>query len=790
MIVMTMMFMMKSVVESNSKNPAVIKLKNGLGHMKKRKRRCIIRFHKERKEGEDKYRNLLMLYFPFRDEVRDLKGDFPSFEAYYDQVKDCVKANEALFSVNADAIDNAYQDLQCMGPPEDGWDGIAPNALFQQAEQEAEGMVTERELPEEGQENVDLAPNSPTANRSELHARFSAELNKALMSPQEYRAMMRSLNTKQKEVIMFHRKWCKEAIFALKHSKPMAQYKVFLSGPGGVGKSHIIKLVHYETMKLLKPLSGHFEPDDLPVLLTAFTGTAAFGIEGMTLHSALGFNCGPKNKKDYQPASSEKLNTLRLRLGKLKLLIIDEVSMVGSDLLYHIHRRLEDICGSSDPDSRFGGVSILAVGDLFQLQPVGQNHVFTSPSDSYARLHASLWEENFQMLELTQSMRQKDDQHFAQLLMRVRTANCSQDDISLLKSRVISKQDVNYPSQALHVFKTNKEVDLHNTEHLGKLTTQVFDIKAIDQKKDVHTGIIDVNISTKPSDTGGLREVVSIAVGARVMVTVNIDVSDGLANGVCGTVVGIEHSRNQVHTIMVEFDSDRVGKKATAESQYRSSYPGAVPITRQDVQFCVGRGRRSIEAKRMQFPLTLAWGCTIHKVQGKTLDKVVVSMEGNGRFMPGQAYVALSRVKQLDGLFLLGFDPAAIRVNPAVIREMDRLRQQVVPSNTDRSISSSSVNIRLLNVCSYLEHLENLKSDETIDETVDVLCFVETFLKHQQEIDLVIPDAQCFRADRPVAVGRGGGVMTVTRQQLLPKGLHLSVSELEFTAISVRNCQQ
>ena len=131
-------------------------------------------------------------------------------------------------------------------------------------------------------------------------------------------------------------------------------------------------------MKFLKTLSGYFEPDELPILLTAFTGTAAFGIDGMTFHSALGLSCGPNSKSQYQPASNEKLNTLRSRLGKLKLLVIDEVSMVGADLLYRIHRRLQDITGSSD---RFGGVSILAVGDLFQLQPVGQNHVFGLPSD-------------------------------------------------------------------------------------------------------------------------------------------------------------------------------------------------------------------------------------------------------------------------------------------------------------------------------------------------------------------------------------------------------------------------
>ena len=334
--------------------------------------------------------------------------------------------------------------------------------------------MVERQLPQENHiDNIDLGPNARPAS-SELHARFSAELGKTLMTPQQYRKMMRSLNNKQMEVVKLHRKWCKDMIFSLKHDLPTPVYRIFLSGPGGVGKSHVIKLIHYETMKLLKPLSGHFEPDDLPVIRTAFTGTAAFGIEGMTLHSAFSFSCGPGSKKEYQPASSEKLNTLRSRLGKLKLLIIDEVSMVGADLLYHIHRRLQDIIGISSADSRFGGISILAVGDLYQLQPVGQSHVFGLPSDSYARLHGSLWEENFQMIELTESMRQKEDGQFAELLMRVRTAKCTDSDIALLKSREITTTDPTYPEMALHVFKTNKEVDHHNLAHIRNLPSQVY----------------------------------------------------------------------------------------------------------------------------------------------------------------------------------------------------------------------------------------------------------------------------------------------------------------------------
>ena len=654
-------------------------------------------------------------------------------------------------------------------------------------------MVQEREVPGVDQlHNVDLAPQPADNQRSELHARFTAELDKSLMSPQHYRAMMRSLNSKQMDVVMYHRKWCKDTILALKHDHPLPQYTMFLSGPGGVGKSHVIKLIHYETMKLLKPLSGHFEPDELPVLLTAFTGTAAFGIDGMTLHSALSFTCGPRSKKVYQPASSEKLNTLRSRLGKLKLLIIDEVSMVGADLLYHIHRRLQDICGGSDPDSRFGGVSILAVGDLFQLQPVGQNHVFGLPSDSYARLHGSLWAENFHLIELTESMRQKEDQQFADLLMRVRTATCTQEDVELLKTRVVSKSDNGYPSDALHVFKTNKEVDEHNAEHLKQIQTPVFHIKSVDVKKDVRTGLIDVAISSKPSDSGGLREVVSVAVGVRVMVTVNINVSDGLANGVCGTVTGIDSTGNEVHTILVKFDSVRVGKQAIADSQYKQIFPGSVPIQRQSVKFFTGKGRQSVEAKRSQFPLTLAWGCTIHKVQGKTLDKIVVCMQGNGAFMPGQAYDAFSRVRNLNSLYFIGFDAKAIKVNAAAIAEMDRMQVQapLLMQGTDMThCSDTGLKITLLNIRSYVEHEKDLHVHKEL-HNVDIFCFVETFLKESHQVSSVLGNSRIFRADRPTSLGRGGGVMIAANEDVSPYQLVIPLSGIEYTIISVTKCSR
>ena len=256
---------------------------------------------------------------------------------------------------------------------------------------------------------------------------------------------------------MFHRK-CKKAIIALKEGKPVEPYHVFLSGPGGVGKSHVIKLIYSDTLKFLR-LSGAIEPDDVIVLLTAPTGVAAFNISGMTLHSA--FLLGGGKYTGFQPLSHDRLNTLRSKLSKLTLVIIDEVSMVGSNMLLEIHKRLQQIKGVSD-DVTFGGVSILAVGDLYQLPPVAQAPLFSIVSDFYAQLYrsGSLWVDEFQL----------------------RTNDCTPEDLDILKSRVITADSPNYPTHVLHVYRLNDYANDRNRLMLNSLAPQCeqYTIKASD----------------------------------------------------------------------------------------------------------------------------------------------------------------------------------------------------------------------------------------------------------------------------------------------------------------------
>ena len=179
--------------------------------------------------------------------------------------------------------------------------------------------------------------------------------------------------------------------------------------------------------------------------------------------------------------------------------------MVGYTTLLQIHRRLHDIMGTIKNDVYFGGVSVMAVGDFYQLDPVKKSPVFQPPSDSYASLNPfHMWKDLFLLAELQQIMRQKSDRHFAELLNRARIGELNSDDLDTLKSRIILPDDDNYPHDSLHAFPTNVQVDNHNTKMKSALNTPLRHMHAVDARKDIQTGKADVKVPDDPSKTGGL----------------------------------------------------------------------------------------------------------------------------------------------------------------------------------------------------------------------------------------------------------------------------------------------
>ena len=739
------------VLESNNTSTQIT-LTDGFGKMNKRKQEAVIRFRKYNKQTDPTnwYRAKLMLYYPWFDEQTDLLGGYPSYEVHYRHVCDTVHTNEAKYTI--EDVDD--MDVDENGPPEHLWDSIAPSTEENRLHSIAEGAEQLTELSQR-----DLQDNQNMLSQSSLHVRFESSANKQEIPPEQYRQYIRDLNDKQKSIVLFHRDWCKKAVLALKEGKPVEPYHVFLSGPGGVGKSHVIKLIHSDTLKLLK-LSGAFEPDDVVVLLTAPTGVAAFNINGMTLHSAL--LLGRSKYSGFQPLSHDRLNTLRTKLSRLMLLIIDEVSMVGCNMLLEIHKRLQQIKGVSD-DAVFGGVSILAVGDLYQLPPVGQAPLFSTVSDCYAQLYGSgsLWRDYFLMVELTEIMRQRGDSAFSELLCRVRTNSCTSDDITILKSREVATDTANYPSQALHVYRLNADVDKRNSLMLNELAPQSaqYTIKACDSIAGQTSHISLSSLSDKRSETGGLHSTLKLAIGARVMLTANVDVSDGLVNGARGEVVHIvTNNSDDVTSVLVKFDNSRVGLKSIQTSPYRARFANAVPLNKYEVIF-FAKGKRGSEIKRSQFPLTLAWATTIHKVQGLTLDEIVVDLKG-GRFSPGQAYVAFSRVKTLTGLHILNFNAKAIKKSTDVENEMVRLTSNLLQPMPEMSSDPYHVTIALLNVRSLVAKLPDMRADNSL-RSASVLCFCETWLNASQPSPVLLDDQVDIRCDRVTCENKGGVLICV-----------------------------
>lgn len=227
-----------------------------------------------------------------------------------------------------------------------------------------------------------------------------------------------------------------------------------MTGGAGTGKSHLIKAIQYEAMRLLSPTVCR-HPDNICVLLTAPTGIAAYNLHATTIHNT--FSIGVDVRLPYTEETEEKGNSLRAKYSDLQILIIDEISMVDHKMLTYIHGRLRQIKQTGD-FSPFGNVSVVAVGDFFQLPPVKGKPLYVD------NIGANLWSSLFSVVELKDIVRQKDFV-FAELLNRLRT--CSKGTpMSDSDSEILKCCETGEVSSALHIFSTNRQVNEHNFDQL------------------------------------------------------------------------------------------------------------------------------------------------------------------------------------------------------------------------------------------------------------------------------------------------------------------------------------
>ena len=529
----------------------------------------------------------------------------------------------------------------------------------------------------------------------------------------------------------------------------------FLSGGAGVGKSHLTKVLYQAALKYYNTRAGD-DFNQIKVILLAPTGKAAYTIKGNTVHSALAV---PANQslRNYKRLDSSRLNTLRSQFGGIKLILVDEISMVGNSMFQiQLNNRLKDIKGCRED---FGGVSIIAIGDLFQLEPVMDGYIFKDLRKlDYAVLAPSLWHKHFKMFELNEIMRQRDSKLFAELLNRLREGIHTPDDILKLKERVV-QEDISNPIDAPHLFIQNAKVDEFNERAHNAATGSKFRINAQDSVIGANsTELRDKILRQIPNDPRKTKQLalnLCLAEGERTELAINIRTDDGLTNG-AGNVIKLVQLHQQSKpsgTVWVQFDHSDVGQKTRNEN--RTLYAQGIehtwtPIKPVTTQFSVGKNKTA-QVVRKQFPLRPAAAKTIHRSQSDTETKIVVNFSTR-RTIPHIHYVGLSRVTSIEGLHITDLCENKIAVHQDVKTEMKRLRTSaklqlcIYPIY---EVTGSLLKVCYLNARSVHKHIQDIHIDLNYSAT-DINIFAETRFSSQDSNDMYnVSGYDLFRNDNP-----------------------------------------
>ena len=403
---------------------------------------------------------------------------------------------------------------------------------------------------------------------------------------------------------------------------------VFLTGPPGVGKSFCLKYA-------IKYLMSIYENDKNVVGVTAMTGCAATIINGSTIHSYLKIGLAKQNSEELydriRTSARDKFKYKALML-KLKVLIIDEVSMMNKVFFVKISNYLKKI---RECDKPFGGVQIILSGDFCQLPPV-ENLGYIFESQEWMKC-------GFSICYLTKSFRQSNDLEFQQILNEIRFGEISDD----CYNKLLTLNNFSIENKELHptkMFPINRQVDSFNQSNLIKL------VKAHNREiKRYEVVSINGKSIAQYLTMNNIPEFIELVIGAQVMVTFNINTEDGLINGTMG--------------IVTELLDDTVTIKTKNDKLYKIPF---ITFTDPDDP--------NIESPRGLFnymPLKLAFATSIHKSQGQTLDLAEIDLSASFGF--GMGYVAISRCKNLESLVLTGLTKNAFQCDPKVKQFYDNI---------------------------------------------------------------------------------------------------------------------
>lgn len=456
------------------------------------------------------------------------------------------------------------------------------------------------------------------------------------------------------------------------------QLLINLDGKAGTGKSHLIMLLS----SVLQNMARHCGRPN-PIIRAAPTGVAAHGIGGRTMHALFRLPVG-SSQQGLTDLSDSNRQSLQATFHGVKYLVLDEKSMINLKQLSWIDRRCRQIFPEHG-EQRFGGLSIILSGDFCQLPPVLGRALFHNQSTlkNLDEINGcALYHSFVHTIELDVVRRQDGADaratEFREALLGLRDQTLTFDHWKTLSSRVQSvlPADIGRFADALRIYFRKSHVRQFNHDRLRDLRRPVLAIKASHEGSQAEKASADV--------AGNLHATLPLSVGTRVMLTENIWVERGLVNGSMGTLCDFvwPSSTDPLRmgppsALLVHFDHYEGPCLYTTND----GLP-VVPIFRSKRDFYYN----SANCARQQFPLTVAYAITVHKSQGLTVPRAVLDI-ADREFNSGLRYVAVSRVKSLDGLlFDRPFDFGQIRSNPSStvrMRQADERRrreQHVSPS--------------------------------------------------------------------------------------------------------------
>ena len=449
---------------------------------------------------------------------------------------------------------------------------------------------------------------------------------------------------------------------------------IFITGPGGSGKSALIREIYRHANSRFKDIH-----------VTALTGCASIilNCKAKTLHSWAGIGLGKGTTESYI-IKIRKNKFLKAIWKQTDILVIDEVSMLSLKLF----DMLNDIGKAIRVNPRpFGGIQLIFSGDFYQLPPVGDKDDIDTQRFCFESDNWNTVFHNNNQIELKKIFRQTDDT-YSTILNQIREGKIKKRSNDLLLQYVGRERDKKLVAEPTKLFPTKNKVEQININKMSALQSEekaftiryIKDLEMSNNEKETRRQFTEQDIQLELDFLAGnlmCEKEMKLKMGAQVMCIINIKTDQGdilICNGSQGIIIEF---CNMTGCPKVKYNNG-IEMVMTRHIWSSDKIPG-IGIS--------------------QIPLILSWALTIHKSQGATLDAAEIDV-GSGIFECGQTYVALSRVKSLEGLYLTSFDAKRIRINKKVKEYYEALtlfqeENQVQEQNQNQIVEAEAIPVAI-----------------------------------------------------------------------------------------------